>query len=473
MGNTMAFKSSAAAKARVAKVAIRAAAETEAKTTSKVYRNASDVAAVILGGGAGSRLYPLTKQRAKPAVPIGGAYRLIDVPMSNCINSSINKIYILTQFNSQSLNRHLARTYNFGSVVGGAGFVEILSATQTPSSKEWFQGTADAVRQYVWLFNDVKNRMIRDVIILSGDHLYRMDYMEFVDAHRAADADITVGALPMDETRASDFGLMKIDDTGKIVDFAEKPSGDALKAMEVDTTVLGLDAATTAKNPYIASMGIYVFKKDSLVSLLNDRCKDAMDFGGEVIPTAAKDMKVQAFLFPGYWEDIGTIRSFFDANLALAQTPPRFEFYDAENPIYTSPRYLPPAKIERSKIVDAIISHGAMLGDCTVENAIVGLRARIGKGVTIKDAMIMGADYYESDEDRAKLLLEGKVPIGVGEGSVIQNTILDKNARVGKNCVIVNKEGIEESNQEDRGFYIRSGIVTVLRNAVLEDGFTL
>lgn len=282
---------------------------------------------MILGGGAGTRLYPLTKNRAKPAVPIGGAYRLIDVPMSNCINSGLSKIYILTQFNSTSLNRHLARTYNFGAGgvgFGGGGFVEVLAATQTPTDKEWFQGTADAVRQYAWLFEDIKNRDVEDIVILSGDHLYRMDYMQFVNHHRATKADITIGCLPMDDSRASDFGLMKIDSEGRITEFAEKPKGEALKAMQVDTTVLGLSPEEAKASPYIASMGIYVFKKEVMVELLRSHT-EMNDFGGEIIPSAAKERRVMAYLFNDYWEDIGTIKSFFDANLALTENVSRMK----------------------------------------------------------------------------------------------------------------------------------------------------
>jgi len=435
------------------------------------------VLAIILGGGAGTRLYPLTKQRAKPAVPIGGAYRLIDVPMSNCINSGISKIYILTQFNSTSLNRHLTRAYNFGNGIrfGGDGFVEILAATQTPTpgGKDWFQGTADAVRRYAWLLESVKIRQVEDIVILSGDHLYRMDYMKFVQRHRETNADITVAAIPCDEKRASDFGLMKIDKTGRINDFAEKPKGAALEEMKVDTTILGLTPGEASEKPYIASMGIYVFKKEVLIDLLNEKMPTANDFGSEIIPEAAEDMRVQAYLFNDYWEDIGTMKSFFEANLALAQHPPRFEFYDALNPIFTSPRFLPPAKVYNCQVSDAIISHGACLEDCEVDNAIIGLRSRVGKGVKIQDAMLMGADYYESEDLRSKLLAEGKVPIGIGDGSLIQNTIVDKNARVGKNCVLVNKAGVEEANLEEDGLYIRSGIVTVLHDATIPDGFTI
>eukprot|EP00889_Picochlorum_renovo_P002856 jgi/Picre1/29886/NNA_005267.t1 len=400
----------------------------------------NSVLAVILGGGAGTRLYPLTKNRAKPAVPIGGAYRLIDVPMSNCINSGMSKIYILTQFNSTSLNRHLAKTYNFGAGgvrFGGEGFVEVLAATQTPTDKEWFQGTADAVRQYSWLFEDIKNRSVEDIVILSGDHLYRMDYMRFVDHHRATNADVTIGCLPMDDERASDFGLMKIDDQGRIIEFAEKPKGDALKAMAVDTTVLGLDEKAAAMNPYIASM--------------------------------AADYNVQAFLFNDYWEDIGTIKSFFHANLALTANPPKFEFHNPEGPIYTSPRFLPPAKVIQSELTDAIVSHGAMVKNSKIKHSIIGLRSRVGVDTTIEDTMIMGADYYESDEQRKLLESQGKVPIGIGAGTTLKNVIVDKNARIGKNCTIVNRENVQEASKEEDGYYIRDGIVVVLRNGTIPD----
>uniref|UniRef100_A0A7S3XE97 Glucose-1-phosphate adenylyltransferase n=1 Tax=Picocystis salinarum TaxID=88271 RepID=A0A7S3XE97_9CHLO len=456
---------------------VHAATLAEAPTVSEeALGNPKSVSAVILGGGAGTRLYPLTKSRAKPAVPIGGAYRLIDVPMSNCINSGIKKIYILTQFNSTSLNRHLAKTYNFGSGIrfGGAGFVEVLAATQTPEStpggKDWFRGTADAVRQYSWLFTDIKNKDIEDVLILSGDHLYRMDYMDFVRKHRESGAGITVGCLPIDHSRASDFGLMKIDDTGRIIEFAEKPKGDALEAMKVDTSILGLSREEANLSPFIASMGIYVFKKSVLLDLLMKEFPLALDFGSEILPAASKTCKVQAYLFNDYWEDIGTIKSFFDANLALTQQPPRFEFYDPDNPIYTSPRFLPPAQIKKSHVVDSIISHGCFLQECSVEHSIIGLRSRVEKGADIKDTMLIGADYYESKEQRIRLLEAGQVPIGVGQNCVLRNCIADKNARIGKDCVIVNKDGVEEANREDEGLYIRSGIVTVLRNATVLPG---
>mmetsp|Transcript_36067 Transcript_36067/g.102104 ORF Transcript_36067/g.102104 Transcript_36067/m.102104 type:complete len:508 (+) Transcript_36067:64-1587(+) len=445
----------------------------KAETTTGI--NTKSIAAVILGGGAGSRLYPLTKQRAKPAVPIGGAYRLIDVPMSNCINSGISKIYIMTQFNSTSLNRHLSRTYNFGSGVriGGEGFVEVLSATQTPTDKEWFQGTADAVRQYCWVLEDIKNRPLQDILILSGDQLYRMDYLDFVKAHRDADADITVAALACDAERASAFGLMKIDDTGRIIDFAEKPQGAELEAMKVDTTILGLDAEEAAEKPFIASMGIYVFKKSALAELLNDEYPTAVDFGGEIIPSAAKNRKVQAYLFNDYWEDIGTIKSFFEANLALAQQPPAFEFYDPMQPIYTSPRFLPPAKIEKCQIGESIISHGCTIYSCTVDNSVIGVRSYVSNGCTIEDTMLMGSDYYETEEERKALMASGKVPLGIGEGTTIRNAIVDKNARIGKNCQIINAKGVEEEIAEEKGYIIKNGIVVIMRNVSIPDGTTI
>ncbi|CAI5462650.1 unnamed protein product [Closterium sp. Yama58-4] len=461
---------------RAAKKAAVSAVLAEATPQQSVARSKradpKSVVSVILGGGAGTRLFPLTKTRAKPAVPIGGAYRLIDVPMSNCINSGINKVYILTQFNSASLNRHLARTYNFGNGVNfGDGFVEALAATQTPATgSNWFQGTADAVRQFSWLFEDVKNKHVEDVVILSGDHLYRMDYMDFVQKHKDTNADITISVLPMDDSRASDFGLMKIDESGRVVSFAEKPKGADLKAMEVDTSILGISKEEAAKFPYIASMGIYVFKKDILLKLLRWRFPTSNDFGGEIIPASAAEYNVQAYLFDGYWEDIGTIKSFFDANLNLTDTDAKFRFYDAANPIYTSPRYLPPTQIERCQVKQSIISHGCFLRDCTVNHCIVGIRSRLENGVNLKDTMVVGADFYETDAERAALLAAGKVPVGIGANTTISNAIVDKNARIGQNVILENKDHVEESDRSSDGFYIRSGITVVLKNATIADG---
>jgi len=444
----------------------------ESQTAQKPRVEARTVVSLILGGGAGKRLFPLTHRRAKPAVPIGGGYRLIDVPMSNCINSGINKIFIFTQFNSASLNRHLARTYTFGNGVNfGDGFVEVLAATQTPgeAGMNWFQGTADAVRQFTWLFEDAKNKNVEHVLILSGDHLYRMDYMDFIQKHKDSGADITISCVPMDESRASDYGLMKIDDKGRVLYFNEKPRGADLESMQVDTSVLGLTPEEAKKMPYIASMGIYVFRKDILLKLLRWRYPTSNDFGSEIIPAAAKEYNVQAYLFNDYWEDIGTIKSFFDANLALAAQPPKFKFYDAQKPIFTSPRYLPPTKVEQCRIVDSIVSHGCFLRDCSVEHSLIGLRSRLESGVEVKDTMMLGADYYETDEERAALIAAGKVPMGIGENTKIRNCIIDKNAKIGRNVVIANTDTIFEADRAEFGFHIRSGIVIVGKNSVIKD----
>ncbi|CAO2835125.1 unnamed protein product [Amaranthus hypochondriacus] len=435
-----------------------------------------NVAAIVLGGGAGTRLFPLTSRRAKPAVPIGGCYRLIDVPMSNCINSGIRKIFILTQFNSFSLNRHLARTYNFGDGVNFAdGFVEVFAATQTPgeAGKRWFQGTADAVRQFFWVFDDSKTMDVEHIVILSGDHLYRMDYMNFVQKHIDTNADITVSCIPMDDSRASDYGLMKIDHTGQIVQFAEKPKGTDLKAMQVDTTVLGLSDIEARANPYIASMGVYVFRTDVLKELLNRKYPSSNDFGSEIIPSAVGDYNVQAYLFNDYWEDIGTIKSFFDANLALTAQPPKFEFYDPKTPFYTSARFLPPTKVDRCKIVDSIVSHGCFIHDSVIQHSIVGVRSRLESGVEFQDTMMMGADYYQTESEIASLLADGKVPIGVGRNTKIRNCIIDKNAKIGKDVVIANTDGVEEADRPNEGFYIRSGITIILKNATIQDGLII
>jgi glucose-1-phosphate adenylyltransferase len=420
------------------------------------------VLSIILGGGAGTRLYPLTKLRAKPAVPLAGKYRLIDIPVSNCINSEIFQLYVLTQFNSASLNRHLTAAYNFSGFT--KGFVEVLAAQQTPENPNWFQGTADAVRQYLWMFEDAD---VDEFLILSGDHLYRMDYRLFVERHRQTNADITISVVPMDEKRASDFGLMKIDDKGRIIDFSEKPKGDELKAMRVDTQSLGLTAEQAAEQPYIASMGIYVFKKQVLIDLLKASL-DQTDFGKEIIPGAAGKYNLQAFLFDGYWEDIGTIESFYDANLALTQQPlPPFSFYDENAPIYTRSRYLPPTKMFDAQITESMISEGCILKNCRVHHSVLGVRTRIGANCTIEDALIMGADMYEPFGERVNKAERGEVALGIGAGSTVRRAIIDKNARIGTNVQIVNKDNVQEAQREEAGFYIRSGIVVVLKNATI------
>ncbi|MCV3215019.1 glucose-1-phosphate adenylyltransferase [Plectonema radiosum NIES-515] len=423
------------------------------------------VLAIILGGGAGTRLYPLTKLRAKPAVPVAGKYRLIDIPVSNCINSEIFKIYVLTQFNSASLNRHIARTYNFSGF--NEGFVEVLAAQQTPENPNWFQGTADAVRQYIWMLQEWD---AEEFIILSGDHLYRMDYRLFVQRHRETGADITLSVIPMDDRRASDFGLMKIDQSGRVIDFSEKPKGDALYNMRVDTTVLGLTPEQAQHQPYIASMGIYVFKKDVLIKLLKESL-ESTDFGKEIIPDAAKDHNVQAYLFDGYWEDIGTIESFYDANLALTQQPlPPFSFYDEKSPIYTRARYLPPSKLLDCQISQSMIGEGCILKNCRIDHSVLGVRSRIESGCVIEDTLIMGADYYQAFAERHTNSQNGEVPLGIGANTTIRRAIIDKNAGIGSDVQIINKDNVQEAERESQGFYIRSGIVVVLKNAVIPDG---
>ncbi|OIW17457.1 hypothetical protein TanjilG_22569 [Lupinus angustifolius] len=431
------------------------------------------VVSIILGGGAGTRLFPLTQRRAKPAVPIGGSYRLVDIPMSNCINSGINKVFILTQFNSQSLNRHIARTYNLGSGINfGGGFVEVLAATQTvgESGKKWFQGTADAVRQFLWLFEDAEHKNIENILILSGDQLYRMDYMELVQKHINSCADISVSCLPVNASHASDFGLVMIDERGRIRKFVERPNGELLRSMHADTSVFGLSDKEAREFPYIASMGIYVFKIDVLLNLLRGHYPNANDFESEVIPMAAKDFNVQACLFTGYWEDIGTIKSFFDANLALMDQPPKFQLYDHSKPIFTCPRFIPPTKMEKCKVINSLISDGSFLRECNIEHSIVGIRSRLDSGVHLKDTMMIGADYYQTEAEIKALLVAGNVPIGIGKDTKIMNCIIDKNARIGKNVIIANKENVQEADKPSEGFYIRSGITVVLKDSIIRDG---
>ena len=423
------------------------------------------VLAIILGGGAGTRLYPLTKLRAKPAVPLAGKYRLIDIPVSNCINSEIFKIYVLTQFNSASLNRHIARAYSFSGFT--EGFVEVLAAQQTPENPNWFQGTADAVRKYIWLLEEWE---VEEYLILSGDHLYRMDYRAFVQRHRETQADITLSVVPVAERLASSFGFIKIDDSGRVIDFSEKPTGDELTQMQVDTTVLGLSPEQAQQQPYIASMGIYVFKKEVLIKLLKESLYRT-DFGKEIIPAAANDHNVQAYLFGGYWEDIGTIEAFYDANLALTKQPqPPFSFYDEKAPIYTRPRYLPPSKLLDCQITESLIGDGCILKNCRIQHSVLGVRSRIESGCTIDNSLLMGADYYQPFVENQSRVENGALPVGIGTDTTIRRAIIDKNARIGKNVQIINKDRVEEADRESQGFYIRSGIVVVLKNASIPDG---
>lgn len=423
-----------------------------------------NVVAVILGGGAGSRLFPLTHERSKPAVPLGGTYRLIDVPVSNCINSEITQIFVLTQYNSASLNRHISRTYRFSSF--STGFVEVLAAEQTKDNPEWFQGTADAVRQ---MLPHLREWRVDTLLILSGDHLYRMDYRDFLRRHFDSGADLTISVVPCRPDEATEFGLLKTSAAGEIVEFKEKPKGDALRSMLVDTTNFGLDADAAASRPYLASMGIYVFNYDRLVQLLNTD-NSWVDFGREIIPAAIEKYTVQAYLFRDYWEDIGTIRAFYEANLDLASPLPRFNFFDAAAPIYTRSRYLPPSKLHACDIDHSMVSEGCILNGVRVRNSIIGLRSRIDNGVDIEDSIVMGSDFFESIIEIENNLKTGRPHVGIGSGTIIRRAIIDKNVRIGKNVKLLNRDNIENFDAPDSSFYIREGIIIVPKSAVIHDG---
>src|ERR1041385_991624 len=420
--------------------------------------------AIILGGGRGSRLYPLTKHRAKPALPLAGKYRLIDIPVSNCINSRIEKIYVITQFNSASLNNHISDTYRFSRFA--KGFVQVLAAQQTPDSPDWFLGTADAVRKSLWVMQPIK---ADDYLILSGDHLYRMDYRPFIEQHHKTGADATISVIPTKKDRASSFGLLKIDGSGRIIEFAEKPKGHKLDEMQVDTRSLGLEKNAADQHPYIASMGIYLFKRKVLDDLLTCR-PELIDFGKDVIPAAIKAHNVRAYLFKGYWEDIGTIETFYHANLELVRQPnPSFSFFDQDFPIYTHARFLPSSKILDTKVKEGMISDGCILKKSSIDNSIIGIRSRLEDNSVIENTLIMGADYYQSMEERNADIATGRTPIGIGIGTHIRNAIIDKNARIGQNVKIINKNNIQNEEHEPEGYSICSGIVVVLKGATIPD----
>ena len=422
-----------------------------------------NVMAVILGGGAGTRLFPLTKERSKPAVPLGGKYRLIDVPISNCINSSVMQIFVLTQFNSASLNRHISRTYRFSSF--SSGFVEVLAAEQRKDSPDWFQGTADAVRQ---ILPHLRDWGVETLLILSGDHLYRMDYRDFLKRHFETNADVTISVIPCKPSEAEEFGLLKTDANGKIIEFKEKPKGDALESMRVDTTNFGLTAEEAEKRPFLASMGIYVFNYERLQELL--KSDDSwIDFGREIIPSSIEKLNVQAHLFNGYWEDIGTIRAFYEANLDLASPLPQFNFFDTEAPIYTRSRYLPPSKVHNCDIDNSMLSEGCILNGVTARNSIIGLRSRIDEGTKIENSILMGADFFESF-DELKNNSAADIPhIGIGQNSIIRRAIIDKNARIGKNVQLVNQNNVEHADGENGNYFIREGIILIPKNATIQD----
>lgn len=423
-----------------------------------------NVVAVILGGGAGTRLFPLTKERAKPAVPLGGKYRLIDVPVSNCINSGITQIFVLTQYNSASLNRHISRTYRFSSF--STGFVEVLAAEQRLDSPEWFQGTADAVRQMI---PHIRDWRVNTVLILSGDHLYRMDYRKFLARHFETKADITVSVIPCRPDEAEGFGILKADEAGRIVEFKEKPKGDALESMRVDTTKFGLTEEESDKRPFLASMGIYVFNYERLIEFLEED-ETRVDFGKEIIPSAIGKYNVQAHLFKDYWEDIGTIRSFYDANLNLAAPLPKFNFFNTDAPIYTRSRYLPPSKVHNCDIDNSMISEGCILNGVYARSSIFGLRSRIDKGAHIENSIIMGSDFFESIEEIQKNKTRRIPAVGIGQNTTVRRAIIDKNTRIGNNVQLVNHNNVETADGENGCYYIREGIIIVPKNATIPDG---
>ncbi len=409
--------------------------------------------AVILGGGRGTRLFPLTHQRSKPAVPIGGKYRLIDIPVSNCLNSGLRRIFVLTQYNSESLNKHLSMTYKFD--VFSSAFVTVLAAEQTEDSGDWFQGTAEAVRQST---RHLMSHRSREVLILSGDQLYQMDFRKMLDTHRRHVADATVAVLPVTAEQTAAFGILKVNRQGRIVHFEEKPKPDRLPELESDIPGYG--------KGYLASMGIYMFSRDALERATSDRA--LVDFGRHVIPKAIGEQRVQAHFHRGYWEDVGTIRSYFEANLQLTDSMPPFDFYDVARPVYTHPRFLPATKIEGCELKSALVSEGGILMGASVERSLIGIRSRIGQGTRILNSLVLGADFYESLEEIDRAQAKGLPPVGIGQDSLIQHAIVDKNARVGRGVRIVNAEGATE--KDGIGYFIRDGIVIVPKGGVIPDG---
>jgi len=424
----------------------------------------ANLLAVILGGGAGSRLFPLTQLRSKPAVPLGGKYRLVDVPISNCINSDVIRMFVLTQYNSASLNKHIATTYRFSPFADG--FVEIIAAEQTPERPDWFQGTADAVRQ---VLPHIRDWRIDTLLILSGDHLYRMDYRKFLARHLETEADITISVIPIAPDSAGEFGLLKTDPAGRIVEFSEKPKREALDAMRVDTSSLGLTADEARARPFLASMGIYVFKYDVIERVLAED-HSRLDFGKEIIPASLQSYNVQAYLFNGYWEDIGTIAAFYKANLDMTSAIPPFNLFDAEAPLFTRARYLPPSKMDNCEIRESIISEGCIINGAKINRSLIGLRSRIGDGSQIDAAYMMGADYYQTLEDMVSDAQTKRPRIGIGERAVIRRAIIDKNARIGADVRLVNESGVENADGPDGIYYIRDRIILVPKNSLVPDG---
>ncbi len=419
-----------------------------------------NLTAVILGGGRGTRLYPLTRLRAKPAVPIGGKFRLIDIPISNCLHSDVRKIFILTQFNTESLHRHITSTYHFDTF--SKGFVRILAAQQTSENQDWYQGTADAVRKNLIYLKSADD----DIIILSGDHLYRMDYRKFFEHHQKVGADISIAVKPIVKDQASEFGILKTDEQGWITDFFEKPDNpDILERFKVSSRLFRQFGIEQRERTHLASMGIYIFKKKVLFEILNST--DCEDFGREIIPQVIKKLKVASYFFDGYWEDIGTIRAFFDAHMELIQPLPKFDFYDEEHPFYTHPRFLPPSKIYNCQIHQSIIAEGSILLGSIIENSIIGIRSFIEEGTLVQRSIIMGNTRYETIHTRNKNKAK-KIPnLGIGNNCIIRNAIIDLDCRIGNNVHLINKDS---KVNEDSDFYsIRDGIIIIPKNTIIPD----
>jgi glucose-1-phosphate adenylyltransferase len=422
----------------------------------------SSVLAIILGGGQGSRLFPLTEMRSKPAVPIGGKYRLIDVPISNCLHADIRRIYVLTQFNSESLNRHVNSTYRMDPFTHG--FVEILAAEQTPDSAAWFEGTADAVRKARRHFEP---KHADHYLILAGDHLYRMNYRALLDSHIERGADITIAAQPCSSHDATSMGIFTFDRSGQITGFEEKPPASRLADMKtslpegVEGGTGGFEAATADK-PFVASMGIYLFSRRALLELLD---QDGNDFGRQLIPAALSRYRVSAYLYSGYWADVGTIDSFYEANIQLTRPGATFSFYDATCPIYTHQRFLPPSRLHDCRIQNGLIAEGCHLDDCEVTDSVVGIRSIVRTGAQVRHSVVLGADYY--DDGR----VANTVRMGIGAHAQIERAIIDKNARIGDGARLVNTRNVDHLDGD--GVYIRNGIIIVPKGAVIPAGFTV
>jgi glucose-1-phosphate adenylyltransferase len=414
---------------------------------------AKEVLCVILGGGRGTRLYPLTKERCKPAAPLFGKYRLIDIPVSNCLNSGFNRIYVLTQFLSESLNKHISRTYKMDPF--SRGFIEVIAAEQSMEDTDWFQGTADAVRRSLKHFNDPA---IKYVLVLSGDQLYKMDLRDMYNYHMEKKAEVTVACNTVPEDQISSFGIMGMDKEGRIEKFVEKPKDCS--------EVKGLDVKSNGETAFLGSMGIYLFNKETLIEILEKDKK--VDFGREIIPDAIQTKSTYAYMFPGYWRDIGTIKSFYEENLSLTGSFPPLDMFDERWLIYTRPRYLSPAKFQDSCVEKSIVAEGAIVLSAKVVHSIIGLRFRVNSGSVIEDTVAMGCDYYETVEEIEARASKGMPPLGVGKDCIIKKAILDKNVRIGDNVKIINSE--QRDNYDGPNYFIRDGIVIIPKGAVIPSG---